>query len=273
MNKHFIQVEGRQLCYRSVGQGPLLYLLHPCPRNGRMMEPLMRLLCDRFTCIAPDMAGYGGSDALPRRATAMDDYVPDLHRLITQLSGERPVVLYGTATGAQLAIAYALRYPQRVRQLYLDNCAHFEEAERDELLAHYFPDLSPREDGSHLLLLWQHVCNACLYFPWYQPSEAHRIAAALPPLAVLQETVQDYLLAGPHYADAYRAAFMHERAAQLQQLRVPAVLFQWLGSPLKRYMERLLQHHLPARVVVRPTPAGMGERYAVMQQIMFSLDD
>jgi pimeloyl-ACP methyl ester carboxylesterase len=271
MDKHFIQVEGRQLCYRRMGQGPVLLLLHPCPRTGRLMEPLMQLLADTYTCIAPDMAGYGFSDALPQRATAMADYVADLHHLVTALANDDTVTLYGTATGAQLAIAYSLRHPQKVRQLYLDNCAHFEEVEREELLANYFPDLSPVADGSHWAKLWQHVTNSCLYFPWYQQDKAHRIASALPPLAVLQEMAKDYLLAGPNYADAYRAAFMHERAELLQQLQVPSVLFQWLGSPLKKYMDKLLQHPLPAGCTVVPTPAPMAERYAVMQQMMTKL--
>jgi pimeloyl-ACP methyl ester carboxylesterase len=236
------------------------------------MEPLMEALSAHYTCVAPDMPGYGYSEALPQRAVSMYDYVPYLHGMI-QLLTDSPVYLYGTATGAQLAIAYALSHASGVKQLYLDNCAHFEEAECSKLLERYFPDFTPVADGAHLQQLWQHVQQSCLYFPWYEQNEAHRIGHRLPPTEVLQEIVKDYLQAGPQYADAYRAAFLHERAGKVQQLKVPAVIFNWQGSPLKQHITKLLQHPLPENVTVKDTPEGAAERYAVMQQIMSSLAD
>jgi pimeloyl-ACP methyl ester carboxylesterase len=263
MEKKFITVSGVTLFYRQAGSGSLMLLLHPSARNSCMMEPLIHLLAPHFTVVAPDLPGYGYSDPLPQTAQSVYDYVPYLNELIASLS-QQPVLLYGTATGAQVGIAYALTHPGPVKHLYLDNCAHFSEADCQLILQNYFIDISPQPDGSHLQTLWQHVCDSCLYFPWYKKNEAHRIAAQLPPAAVIQNMMNDYLLAGPHYADAYKAAFLHERAEKVQALKTATTLFKWLGSPLLPQMQALLRHDLPANIEVVETPAAMEARYKKM---------
>jgi pimeloyl-ACP methyl ester carboxylesterase len=267
MKKKFIRIQELDICYRQTGTGPFVFLLHPSPRSNAMMEPLMHLLADCFTVIAWDLPGYGHSSPLPQRADSLYDYTGWLRHFIQHFTHE-PITLYGTATGAQLGIAYSLVYGETVRHLYLDNCAHFDDAECERILERYFIDLTPMPDGSHLKMLWQHVCDSCLYFPWYEQDEAHRIAREIPPATTLQAMVNDYLLAGPHYADAYKAAFLHERAAYIQKLKVPATLFKWNGSPLLKYINRLLEHELPENIQVAETPVAMEERYRRMKEIM-----
>ncbi len=269
MKRIFSENNGCSIHYRQSGTGPALLFLHPSPRSSAMMEPLMRLLDDKFNAIAPDMPGYGLSSPLAASPVSLYDYVPALHQFIESVT-DQPVVLYGSATGAQLAIAYALVHPQQVQQLYLDNCAHFDEAACRDILGSYFPDFSPKPDGSHLQAIWQHVCDSCLFFPWYDKQEANRIAAALPAPDILQGIVNDYLQAGVCYADAYRAAFLHERAEKVQQLQCPTTLFRWMGSPILRHIDRLLQFDLPANISVVKTPAPMPERMATMRKVILS---
>lgn len=267
MKKNFVHIDGLEICYRQAGAGPFLFLLHPSPRSSALMEPLMQALHHRYTVVAWDLPGYGWSSALSERADSLYDYTLHLRRFIRHFTSS-PVKLYGTATGAQLAIAFALAYGEAVAHLYLDNCAHFDDAECDRILERYFIDLTPKPDGSHLQALWQHVCSSCLYFPWYETTDEHRIAQQLPPAAVLQAIVNDYLLAGPNYADAYRAAFLHERAAYVQRLKVPTILFKWMGSPLLPHINRLLEFDLPPCIQVVETPATAEERYRVMKEVM-----
>jgi pimeloyl-ACP methyl ester carboxylesterase len=267
MKKHFITVEGVEFHYRIKGNGPLMVLLHPSPRSGKMMEPLINLLSSSFTVTAPDTPGYGKSGPLPERANSLYDYVPLLNKFIEQVAADK-ISLYGSATGAQLAIAYSLIYPGKITHLYLDNCAHFTDEECNEILQQYFPDFSPKENGSHLEAIWQQVCDSCLYFPWYNKKEENRVAISLPPHEVIQSIFEDYVLAGANYADAYKAAFLHERAVNVQALKVPATIFKWAGSPLLKYMERLLDHKLPANIKVVETPVNTTERFNRMKQIM-----
>jgi pimeloyl-ACP methyl ester carboxylesterase len=264
MGGDFVKINGLSIFYRQAGSGPLLFLLHPSPRNSRMMVPLMHLLADGFTVVAPDLPGYGYSDKMPVTIDSLYDYLPYLQGFFNSFGGA-PVWVYGTATGAQLGIAYGLTYPQGVAHLFLDNTAHFEEAQRQAILHNYFPDFTPRADGGHLQSIWQHVCDGCLYFPWYDKTEANRIAVQLPSTEVLQEIVKDYVLAGANYADAYKAAFEHERAEKLQQLTCPATIFKWMGSPLLPYINQLLQFDMPQQVQTIITDRDMALRYQQMK--------
>jgi pimeloyl-ACP methyl ester carboxylesterase len=267
MKTNFLTGNHVSIFYRQCGKGPFLFLLHPSPRNSKMMEPLMQLLQDSFTVIAPDLPGYGYSQPLPERADSVYDYVPYLNNFFRHFS-DKPFHLYGTATGAQLAIAYALIHSQNIQHLYLDNTAHFSDEQCDEILVNYFPDFSPQVDGSHLQQLWQHVCDSCLFFPWYSKEEQNRIAKELPPPAIIQQIVNDYLLAGPNYADAYKVAFLHERAEKIQQLKSPTTIFKWLGSPILKYINALLQHPLPKNINIIETPVSVQERYLKMKRTM-----
>jgi pimeloyl-ACP methyl ester carboxylesterase len=259
IQQKFISIDGVNIHYRRCGSGPFIFLLHPSPRSSRMMEPLMQMLSENFTVVAPDTPGYGFSGALPERANSLYDYVPYLHKLINSIT-DNPITLYGTATGAQLAIAYSLIYNEHVRHLYLDNAAHFDEDTCDEILKNYFPDFSPKEDGSHLQKIWEHVCSSCLFFPWF--------AAMLPPATVVQNIVDDYVLAGANYADGYIAAFKHERAEKVQQLKCSTTIFKWLGSPILKHIEALVSNKMPANITVVETETGIAGRWQRMKTEM-----
>ncbi len=289
IQRHVRHAAGLHWQYREAGAPgvmPTLVLLHPSPRSSAMYEPWMLVLGQHFHVLAIDTPGYGGSDPLPGPPIQLLDYVAPLHALLQQLlpdEGRAGCLLYGSATGAQLGIAYVNAYvnayakadtnthPQLVRHLLLDNAAHFDGEERTRILAQYFPDLTPRPDGSHLATAWQMCAQMLEFFPWFDTQEAQRIAPGPATPAVVHAAVQELLAAGPGYADAYRAAFEHERAAHVQALRVPTSLLRWQGSILLRHIDRLLQHPLPANVQVVDIPAPLAARYSAMTAHLLSL--
>src|SRR5215471_4138809 len=57
-------VDGITLHYLSAGHGPFVILLHGYAETSRMWRPLIPLLAAKFTVIAPDLPGIGGS-AIP----------------------------------------------------------------------------------------------------------------------------------------------------------------------------------------------------------------
>jgi pimeloyl-ACP methyl ester carboxylesterase len=266
IERHLRQIDGAYLHFRKTSKvgGVPLVLLHPSPRNSAMFEPMMRLLQDDFDLVAPDTPGYGGSDALPEVPAGIADYLPSLRALLLEVAGPR-FMLYGSATGAQLAIAYANSHPGDVAHLFLDNAAHFDPAERQRIVEGYFPDLSPCADGGHLQRAWKMAQQMTQFFPWFQNDEAHRISQRIPAPAEVQTLAMEFLAAGPHYDSAYRAAFEHERAQNVQALKVPTTLFRWLGSVLLRHIDALLAQPLPANLRVVETPLTMPERYAAMR--------
>ncbi len=274
VERHVLRAGGLRWHYRQAGKAgqaglgtavPLV-LLHPSPRSSAMYEPWMAALAEHGPVLAIDTPGYGGSDPLPGSASQpveMADYAAPLHALLQAVAGPR-CVLYGSATGAQLAIAYALRQPHQVAHLLLDNAAHFDEPERQLMLAHYFPDLTPRPDGSHLQVVWQMAAQTLQFFPWFLADEAHRVSPRTPSAAEVHQAALELLAAGPAYARAYRAAFEHERAEHVQALQVPTTVFRWQASILLKHIDRLLSHTLPPQVQPLDIPADMTARFAAM---------
>ncbi|MFN4144514.1 MAG: alpha/beta fold hydrolase [Runella sp.] len=274
MTRHLIQIEGRYWHYRMAGQGPLVFLLHASPRTSAMFEPLMEKLAPYFTVVAPDTPGYGLSDSLPTSPQHLLDYLPAFHEFFhtfiqsSNHTTSLPFAIYGTATGAQLGIAYAYSYPQEVRHLYLDNAAHFDDEQRDQILARYFPDLSPRTDGSHLQQVWTMASQFFSYFPWYENNEAHRVSAFTPTVEMIHTAAMEFLNAGKGYDAAYRGAFLHEKAENLAKVTVPTTLFRWRGAILLRYIDDLIARGLRPNVTVVETEAPAHERYEGICQCM-----
>ncbi len=261
MKKQFVQVGKQVVHYRSAGAGRPLVLLHASPSSSWMMIPLLQQLAPHFLVIAPDTPGYGLSSAAPAEWDSMEDYAQFLHRFLQSL-GLESYALYGTATGAQIAIRYALLFPNSVAHLYLDNCAHFTSEQRQEILQSYFPDLQPQYDASHLTKLWTLVRDMFVFFPWSWSEATHRLSSPFPPASVLHQVALDFAQAGTGYAQAYRAAFMHEHVEHVRELQVPTTLFAWQGSILLPYLEQLTDQELPAIVEVLSTPPAYAERYA-----------
>jgi pimeloyl-ACP methyl ester carboxylesterase len=267
MIQKFIQIGKHHIFYRMMGQGPFLVLLHPSPRNSAMMVPMMHLLADHFTVIAPDTPGYGFSEANENTPEDISDYTLFIDVIVREVCRGKTRI-YGTATGAQLAIAYALEHPEKVLHIYADNAAHFDVKQREEILANYFIDISPQANGSHLSKLWNHIMDSCLFFPWYDKKETNRFANELPSDAVMQTILTDYLLAGNNYAAAYKVAFKHEDIKNVEALKVNTTLFRWMGSPILKYIDQLLSHQLPSNIQIVETPVSIPERYAVMKSTM-----
>src|SRR6476660_6025776 len=55
------EIEGVKLHYLTAGHGPTVILLHGYAETSRMWKPLIPLLAEKFTVIAPDLPGIGDS--------------------------------------------------------------------------------------------------------------------------------------------------------------------------------------------------------------------
>ncbi len=268
MNRDYVRIEGNiHLHYRSAGEGKTIVLFHPSPRSSKIFEPLGTLLAPHFRVIMPDLFGYGQSDALPISVNSMYDYLPYLKQAFDGL-GLKNFVIYGTATGAQLGIAYAKTYPNDVLALFLDNAAEFSDGQRAVFLENYFVDATPKADGQHLENLWQHLKKSLYYFPWYSENEDDKIRPLPLPenieAEICNEILKDSLIGGNHYADAYKAAFEHEKVENVLMLRVPTTIFRWAGSPILKYIDQLLVHDFPENIEV--VEISVENRYGEMME-------
>ncbi len=265
MQKDFIKIGDQIVHYRSAGNGLPLLLLHPSPNSSKLLLPLIQALSEHFLVVAPDIPGYGLSQPLVSDFQDIKDYAFFFSQFLEELGFNR-IAIYGTATGAQIAIRFGLEFPQKTAHLFLDNAAHFTDEQSTKILETYFPNLQAQYDGSHLPKIWTFVNDLFLFFPWSWSKNENRIHAPHPPDAVLQMVAMDFLQAGGNYDRAYRAAFIHEKVKHVQALTVPTTYFQWKGSILKPYMDSLLEHPLPENINVFTTPADRIARQQIMVQ-------
>lgn len=265
IEKRFVQVGEIYIHCRIAGSGPALVLLHASPTSSAMFEPFIELLAPYFTVVAPDTPGYGLSDNLSAPPEDIQTYTSVLHQFFSEL-GLKRFAIYGSATGAQLAVRYGLTYPEQVTHLFLDNTAHFSDKQRNSILSKYFPDLTPTADGSHLKQLWKITRGIFTHFPWFSDRPEDKLEQALPPPVVLQMVANDFLQSVAHYDWAYHAAFVHEKAEYVQALEVASTLFYWEASIIRPYIDQLLSFSFPDNISVVNIPKDRTERLQEMKK-------
>jgi pimeloyl-ACP methyl ester carboxylesterase len=110
-------VEGVNLQYLIAGQGPTVVLLHGYAETSRMWRPLIPRLASKFTVIAPDLPGIGGS-SIPSDGLDMAHAARRIHDLVRQLGLGKAAVV-GHDIGLMVAYAYAAQFPAEVDRLVL----------------------------------------------------------------------------------------------------------------------------------------------------------
>lgn len=113
-----IEVEGRRLAWRTVGDGPPLLLVNGYAATSEDWDPtFLAGLAASFEVICPDNRGVGESE-LGERELTIEGMAADLEALLDSLQIDRlPVV--GWSMGGFVAQRLAIRTPERVAALGL----------------------------------------------------------------------------------------------------------------------------------------------------------
>ena len=109
------EIDGLKLHYFTAGNGPPVLLLHGYAETSLMWKPIMPLLAERFTVIAPDLPGIGDS-AIPADGLDMKTAAIRMHGLARSLGVEKARVV-GHDIGLMVAYAYAAQFPAEVEKL------------------------------------------------------------------------------------------------------------------------------------------------------------
>src|SRR5260370_12648349 len=109
------EVEGIKLHYLTAGQGPAVILLHGSTQTSRMWRPIIPLVAEKFTVIAPDLPGIGDSE-IPADGLDMKTAANRIHALAKSLGVEKARVV-GHDIGLMVAYAYAAQFPAEVEKL------------------------------------------------------------------------------------------------------------------------------------------------------------
>jgi pimeloyl-ACP methyl ester carboxylesterase len=111
----FAEVDGVKLHYLTAGHGAAVILLHGYAETSLMWKPIIPLLAERFTVIAPDLPGIGDS-AIPADGLDMKNAAIRIHSLAHSLGVEKAEVV-GHDIGLMVAYAYAARFPSETTKL------------------------------------------------------------------------------------------------------------------------------------------------------------
>lgn len=142
------KVDGIDLFYREAGpaDAPVVVLLHGFPSSSHMFRNLIPALADRYRVIAPDYPGFGHS-AMPDRsefAYGFGKFAELVDGLLGQLGAAR-YALYVVDYGAPVGYRLAIRHPERVSALVVQNGNAYQEGLREfwEPIKAYWADGSP----------------------------------------------------------------------------------------------------------------------------------
>ncbi len=109
------EVDGVRLHYLTAGRGPAVILLHGYAETSRMWKPILPLLAERFTVIAPDLRGIGDS-SIPADGLDMKTAAMRIHAVARKLGVEKARVV-GHDIGLMVAYAYAAQFPGETEKL------------------------------------------------------------------------------------------------------------------------------------------------------------
>jgi len=117
-------IDGVQLHYLIAGSGPAVLLLHGYTQTSRMWRPIIPLLAEKFTVIAPDLPGIGdssipadnNSESIRERGIDVVVAAKQIHDLVRSLKIDKARVV-GHDIGLMVAYAYAAQFPSETEKL------------------------------------------------------------------------------------------------------------------------------------------------------------
>jgi pimeloyl-ACP methyl ester carboxylesterase len=123
-------IDGSKIFYREAGpkDSPAVLLLHGFPTSSHMFRNLIPALADRFHVVAPDLPGFGFSDAPARNGFqyTFENLAKVIDRF-TQTIGLERYAIYVFDYGAPVGLRLALAHPERITAIISQNGNAYEE--------------------------------------------------------------------------------------------------------------------------------------------------
>nr|WP_315474685.1 alpha/beta fold hydrolase [uncultured Sandarakinorhabdus sp.] len=261
----FVRISEGQIHYRRAGsadQRPLV-MLHASPASSRSLLPLAAALPGRHL-ILPDTPGNGLSCAPAVASPNLATYAAMLDQAMDAL-GHRAIDLYGTHTGAHIAIEWAIAHPDRIGTLVLDGVALFSPELRAEFLAHYAPPQAIDASGRQFPWAWNMMRDQMIFWPHYKQDAAHLRSDGDFDPRLLHDLALDLLTNLETYHQAYEAVFRHVPLDRLPLVTTTTLWLQGEGSPIDSDASAAIA---AMRAGVLMPVASLADRAAAIMQML-----
>jgi pimeloyl-ACP methyl ester carboxylesterase len=110
-----VMVDGLKVFYRTAGdvKKPAVLLLHGFPTSSHMFRELIPALADRYYVVAPDLPGFGYTDAPDRKTFKYSfEHLADVIERFTEALKLNHYAIYVFDYGAPVGFRLALRQRQ-----------------------------------------------------------------------------------------------------------------------------------------------------------------
>ena len=143
-----VHIDDLDIFYREAGPetAPVILLLHGFPTSSNMFRNLIPRLADSFRLVAPDYPGFGQS-SMPDH-TKFDYTFENLANIVDKFAdqiGLRKFSMYVMDYGAPIGYRLALKRPDRIQALIVQNGNAYDEGLRDfwSPIKKYWADSGP----------------------------------------------------------------------------------------------------------------------------------
>ena len=126
----FLEVDGLKIFYREAGAdtSPALLLLHGFPTSSHMFRNLIPALADDYHVVAPDLPGFGFSEAPDRAQFRYTfDHLADVIDRFTAVARLARYAIYVFDYGAPVGFRLATGHPERITAIISQNGNAYEE--------------------------------------------------------------------------------------------------------------------------------------------------
>ena len=146
-----------------------MLLLHGFPTSSHMYRELIPALADRYHVVAPDLPGFGFTEAPDRKTFKYTfDHLAEVMERFTEVLGLSRYALYVFDYGAPVGFRLATRHPERITALISQNGNAYEEglSESWNPIQAYWKDPSPKNRSALRAFLkpettqWQYTHGA-----------------------------------------------------------------------------------------------------------------
>lgn len=126
----YANVDGHKVFYREAGSktAPTILLLHGFPTSSHMFRNLIPALADRYHVVAPDLPGFGFSDAPQREQFRYTfDHLAKVIASFADAVGLKTFAIYVFDYGAPVGFRLAIEHRERVTAIISQNGNAYEE--------------------------------------------------------------------------------------------------------------------------------------------------